>query len=231
LSLYFIGSLVIVVLPLVLAELMIRKLIKNLKDPHDAFDSRMKSFSFRFYHRSGSLWELSYLMLYGLSGFFLIVGLPTIEDYESIPAWILLLIGFLRMDRVRDEIKRMYSRAKRTAKWEDIELYRNLIERENRNFISIIDSPLKLENLERTTKHVKTTIMFNPKTMENLTSKDEIVSRLRFHLEFLLSDESSVKYTIEDIYVILFMLSEKARFKEFADIILTNPDILQSLVK
>ena len=92
----------------------------------------------------------------------------------------------------------------------------------------IIDSSLRLKELERTTKHAKRTILFDPKTMEKIVSKDEITSRLRSHLEFLLSDESSVQYTIEDIYVILFMLSEKARFKEFAEEILSNPDSLQS---
>lgn len=216
------------ILLLILSELMIRGLIRRLESPSEFYSDRKKSFSFRIFLRGATLWELSVLVLYAFAGFFLILGLPIHQDYDSIPAWILIFIGFIRTGRLRDDIQRMYSRVKRTMKWEDIELYRHLIETENSNFMYIIDSSLRLKDLERTTKHAKRVILFDPKTMEKIVSKDEITSRLRSHLEFLLSDESSVQYTIEDIYVILFMLSEKARFKEFAEEILSNLDSLQS---
>ena len=228
LSLVSIGCLGMAILLLILSELMIRGLIRRLESPSEFYSDRKKSFSFRIFIRGALFWELSVLLLYAFAGFFLILGLPILQDYDSIPAWILIFIGFIRTGRLRDDIQRMYSRVKRTMKWEDIKLYRYLIETENSNFMYIIDSSLRLKDLERTTKHAKRTIIFDPKTMERIVSKDEITSRLRSHLEFLLSDESSVEYTIEEIYVILFMLSEKARFKEFAEEILSNLDSLQS---
>ena len=228
LSLVSIGCLGMAILLLILSELMIRGLIRRLESPSEFYSDRKKSFSFRIFLRGASFWDLSVLLLYAFAGFFLILGLPIHQDYDSIPAWILIFIGFIRTGRLRDDIQRMYSRVKRTMKWEDIKLYRYLIETENSNFMDIIDSSLRLKDLERTTKHAKRTIIFDPKTMERIVSKDEITSRLRSHLEFLLSDESSVQYTIEEIYVILFMLSEKARFKEFAEEILSNLDSLQS---
>lgn len=228
---YSLGFLGMAVILLIFAELMIRGLVKRLKSPHELFSNRMKGFSFRIYHRSEILWELLFIMLYIFSGFFLILGSPLPRDINTVPAWILFIVGIVRTSRSRKDIELMYSRVKRTMKWEDIDLYRILIETENSNLMHIIDSPLTLEDLEIAAKYAERFIMFDPKTREKIVSKDDIMSRLRSHLEFLLSDESSVEYTIGDIYVILFMLSEKARFKEYAEEILSNPEILQSLEK
>ena len=230
LSLVSISCVGMAILLLILSELMIRGLIKRLESPSEFYSDRKKSFSFRIFIRGALFWELSVLLLYAFAGFFLILGLPIHQDYDSIPAWILIFIGFIRTGRLRDDIQRMYSRVKRTMKWEDIELYRYLIETENSNFMYIIDSPLRLEELERVTKQAKKTAIIDSETMKRILSQDEVEQRLRAHLKFLQSDLGSIKYSIEEIYVILFMLSKYVGFKEIVEEMLSNPDALQSLV-
>lgn len=215
---------------LVLSELMIRRLIKGLESPFEFFVDRNRRFSFRIFHRSEALWIFTYYFLWYFSGFLVYLIFSGFRDLAALVFFLFFIASMVRRNRSWKDIQRMHSRVKRTMKWEDIELYRDLIETENSNFMQIFDSPLRLEDLERATKHTKRAIMFDPKTMEKIVSKDEITSRLRLHLEFLQSELGSIKYSIEEIYVILFMLSEKARFKEFAEEMLSNLDALQSLI-
>jgi hypothetical protein len=216
---------------LITAELMIRGLFRRLESSHESFSNRMKGVSFRIFNRSGTLWEFIIFMLYLLSGLFLLWGSQINYVDFSILAWLLVFVYFIRIDRVRNKSQWMYLRAKKAMKWEDIEVYRELIETENRNFMNIIANPLMLDVLERASKHAGSTILFDPKTMQKVESKNEIISRLKSHLTFLLSDESSVKYTIEEAYVILFLLSEKARFREYAVDVLSDSVFLDSLRK
>jgi hypothetical protein len=69
---------------------------------------------------------------------------------------------------------------------------------------------------------------FDSEKKGEFVSLDEAELKLREHLKELLSDASSLRCTIEDIYVILFMLSEDSRFKGVAGRILSNPGNLQS---
>ena len=223
-----IGCIGITVFLLVLAELMIRGLVKSLASPWEPFSDRMKRFSFRLYHRSEGLWDFSVYMLYAFSGVFLILGLPIHSDYVTIPAWILIFAGLIRKGRSRDFIKQMYSQVKRTMRWEEIELYQHLIKTENPHFLDIFDSPLRLEDLERAAMKAKEVPEFDSEKKGEFVSLDEAELKLREHLKELLSDASSLRCTIEDIYVILFMLSEDSRFKGVAGRILSNPGNLQS---
>jgi len=231
-SLHFIGNLGIAILFLVLAELMIRGLIKGLESPLEPYSDRNRRFSFRFFNLSGSLWGFSHFLLWIFSAFFLYIGFSELVDLGVFVFFLFFIVGTVRRERAMKDIQGMYSRVKISKNLLDLDLYRNLIENENSAFMEVINDSEKLKQLERTARHTRNSVMFDPKKMQRLESREEIELRLGNHLKFLMSEESSVTHTIEEIYVILFMLSEKANFPEgLVKDILSNQDRLQSLIE
>jgi hypothetical protein len=137
----------------------------------------------------------------------------------------------LRFDRSSKYIQQINSRINWTANWQEFEVYRFLIETENHFFVQILNDPEKLTQLEQTTRHVRNAVMFDPKEMRKVEAREEIELRLKNHLGFLLSESSSVTHSLEEIYVILFMLSENDdHLAKVVGDILSNEEKLQLLI-
>ncbi|TFG96744.1 hypothetical protein E4H12_10365 [Candidatus Thorarchaeota archaeon] len=222
------------VLLLVVSELMVKRLIRGLESALDFFfEKREKTLSFSLFNRSEFLWRTIFVTLWFLSGIF--VSISILESFDADVAMLFMIwfyfMGDLRLGRSMKYIQQINSRITWTTNWSKFELYRSLIETENPAFIEILNDSEKLKQIERTAHYVRNAVMFDPKEMRNLESREEIEPRLRNNLEFLMSESSSVIYSLEEIYVILFILSEKAdRLGKIVEDILVNEEKLQLLL-
>ena len=185
------------------------------------------------FNRSQFLWKTIFTTLWFLAG--IITSISVVGSLDTEIALIFLIffyfIGDLRLDRSNQYIQQINSRITWTANWQEFDLYRLLIETEDSAFIEIINDVEKLKQLERKTLYVRNAVMFDPKEMRKLESREEIVPRLKNNLEFLMSESSSVTHSLGEIYVILFMLAEKAdRLGKIVEDILANEEDIQLLL-
>ena len=231
----FLSYLSIATLLLVFSELMIKQLIRGLESALEFFfEDREKTLSFSLFNRSQLIWKSIFSTLWILSGilFSILIWGWLDSDFSLMFVIWFYFMSELRFDRSNKYIQQLNSRIKWTANWQEFDIYRSLIETENPVFVQILNDPEKLTQLELTTRHVRNAVTFDPKEMRKVKTREEIESRLKNHLGFLMSESSSVTHSIEEIYVILFMLSEyEDRLAKVVEDILLNEEILQLLLE
>lgn len=197
------------ILLLLVSEGMIRKLTHGAKIMQNSLDIENKgTISFRFFLRAQYLWYLSYILLWFAAGYFFAISL-SIADGLLIAMFIMFFyfLGEGRRSRSWKLAEQIRVRTKWIRNWDRLALYKSLIDSGNYRLLEIINDIDRLENLERTAKHTKRVASYDTKKMCELFSREKIEPKLREHLRFLMSDDSSEKHTIEEIYVILFILS------------------------
>ena len=174
---------------LAFSELMIKQLIRGLESALEFFfEDREKTLSFSLFNRSQLIWKSIFSTLWILSGilFSILIWGWLDSDFSLISVILFYFMSELRFDRSSKHIQQINSRIKWTANWQEFDIYRSLIETENPVFVQILNDPEKLTQLEQTTRHVRNAVMFNPKKMREVKTREEIESRLKNHLGFLI---------------------------------------------
>ncbi len=196
---------------LLISELMIQRLKHGAMKIRNTYKEVSETtLSFRFFMKHDGFWYLTYILLWLFAGALFSSLLFGDSNNTIFPILLFYLVGELRRGRVWKYAESTRVQRRWTKQWGEIKLYRKLIDTKNNTLMRILETPGKLDELVRVARNAKLVATFDPDRMEDVTRREMLTQRLLRYLHFLMSESANKRYTLEEIYVVLFILSTES---------------------
>jgi len=199
-------QLAMIVLCILASEVMVRQLKSGAKQIRNTYkDDSETTPSYRLFTKSHFLWLMTYGILWILAGILFCV---LFLEAQMLPVFVFYIIGEIRRERTWTYAESTRIQRRWTKQWREISLYRKLIDTKSINLMRILEAPRKLEELGRVARNARLVATFDPERMQEVTSREILEQRLQRYLHFLMNEASNKRYIPEEIYVVLFILSD-----------------------